>query len=83
MFPSNSGSLAMALGSMRVMKLWVARILGVRMQKTRMDPTQCRLVVICLMPGLITFRDLGLNQFTATWPNVTFVCLLLVSTIPS
>lgn len=77
MLPPNSSNLAVALGSMRVMKLQVARMLAMWVQKTRMDLPQYRLAVICCDPpfintGLIAFQDLGLDHVTATWPNLMF-----------
>lgn len=55
MFPSNSGNLAVALGSTR-MKLWVAKMPGVWVQKNRMDPPEYRLAVICRDPPFIDAR---------------------------
>lgn len=46
LFPSNSGSLIMALGRATVMKFWVFRMFGVWVHKNRMDPPQHRLAVI-------------------------------------
>lgn len=63
-----------------MMKLWVARILGVWVQKTRMDPAQCRLAVIY---HDLPFIDARINYFQRSGAesghsylaNVTFVCL--------
>lgn len=81
MFPSNSGSLAMAFRSTRVMNLCVARMIGVWVQKNRMDPSQCRLPeIFCdthFIDARIVLGDFGLDQFTATWPNLMFVCLFV------